>query len=142
MPYLKDLQAASTTQRIALGAKIVAAAGRMFDKGTETYKFRKLGTSRSTVAVTDTGKVVTAEMTGDFLVYETDFVLEGGSIASSLADSLCWYVNRFDEKGILARLSSQQRPGAVSPGFSGRTSFSTGRNWVGTSGSVATADLG
>jgi opacity protein-like surface antigen len=86
----------ATTNRA--GVKIRAAAGRVFDKKTKSYRFERWYVTVDSCR-SGYGKIATTEMNGDFK-FETDFVLGGGSIASALADILCYYVKESDQKGI------------------------------------------
>lgn len=80
------------------GKPAVVAAGRVTDKKSKLITFEKWY-----VTVEDCraghGKLVTIDMDGNFK-HETQFVLTGGSIASSLADMLCYVVDQVDKKGI------------------------------------------
>ena len=80
------------------GTQVVVAQGRVTDKKTTVVTFQKWY-----VSVTDcragNGKLVTLDMEGNFQG-ENDFVLHGGTVASSLAEMLCSDVINNDKKGI------------------------------------------
>lgn len=80
------------------GKRIVVAAGRTTDKNTKQMNFEKWY-----VEVEDCkrghGNLVTLRMDGTFS-FENQFVLKGGSVASGLAEMLCWLVFETDKKGI------------------------------------------
>jgi len=81
------------------GKQIAVAEGRVLNLNTKIYAFEKW------YVLTDQcragyGKVVTLNMAGEFL-YETDFVDNGGSVASALADMLCYNVKNNASKGVL-----------------------------------------
>ncbi len=80
------------------GENIVYAEGRRFAKDNNHIEFVKWY-----IKVSDCqrghGKLVTTSMNGDFK-WENDIVLQGGSVASSLADTLCLALKRQTDKGL------------------------------------------
>ncbi len=80
------------------GESIVYAEGRRFSKENNNIEFVKWY-----IKVSDCqrgyGKLVTTSMSGDFK-WENDIVLQGGSVASSLADTLCLALKRQTDKGL------------------------------------------
>jgi hypothetical protein len=80
------------------GKDVSVANGRSMDMKTRAITFE-----RWYVPVSDcrsgSGKVSTTDMAGNFK-YDNEFVLKGGSIASSIADMLCSFVLENDGKGL------------------------------------------
>ena len=80
------------------GEEIVTASGRTTDLKTKRVEFEQWYV-RVSACRNGSGKVVTADISGTFK-WDTDFVLKGGNIASSLADMLCSFVQERDGKSI------------------------------------------
>lgn len=84
------------------GNQIVIASGRVINKKTQKITFEKwyVGVDECR---TGYGKIVTLNMDGSFS-FENNFVLKGGSVASILADVLCYGVfeadKEADKKGV------------------------------------------
>lgn len=80
------------------GKKIVAAEGRVTSKQTNQITFSKWYVEVDHCRA-GYGKVVTVSMDGDFK-FDNEFVLNGGTVASSLAEMLCYAVAEADKRGI------------------------------------------
>ncbi|MBN8816897.1 MAG: hypothetical protein J0J06_15800 [Sphingomonas sp.] len=80
------------------GEEVVVASGRMTDLRTKQIYFEQWYV-RVSACRNGSGKLVTADISGNFK-WDTDFVLNGGNIASSLADMLCSFVQERDGKGL------------------------------------------
>jgi hypothetical protein len=80
------------------GEPIITAAGRTREKVSNRISFVRWY-ARVDDCRLQYGKLVTTDMGGTFL-READFVLGGGTIASSLAEVLCHAVSETDRKGI------------------------------------------
>lgn len=80
------------------GKEIVVAAGRVINKKTTTIEFEKWYVSVEDCEAQQ-GKLVTLDMSGKYK-YETDFVSKGGSVASMLAEMLCYAVEQRSSKSL------------------------------------------
>ncbi|MFM8866582.1 MAG: hypothetical protein ACKOFG_17145 [Limnohabitans sp.] len=80
------------------GENIIFAEGRIFWKKDSKIEFVKWY-AKVDDCNKGNGKLVTTNMSGDFQ-FDNDFVLNGGSVASSLADALCYPLRRQNERGI------------------------------------------
>lgn len=69
------------------GKPLVVAAGRIYDKSAKSYNFVKWYVTLDHCAA-GSGKLVTLNNDSEFK-YENDFVFKGGSVASSIAETLC-----------------------------------------------------
>ena len=67
---------------------ISAASGRTTDKASRNIRFEQWYV-RVKDCYRGVGKIVTADIDGNFL-YDTDFVIDGGNVASSIAEMLCY----------------------------------------------------
>ena len=70
------------------GKEIVVASGRVFDKKAKSFIFEKWYVLNED-CFNGYEKLVTLDMQGNYK-YEVDFVEKGGSVASSLAATLCY----------------------------------------------------
>lgn len=77
---------------------MVAAEGRVVNSTTTEITFRKWYVTVADCR-TGHGKVVTLSLQGDYQ-FENDFVLDGGSVSSALAEMLCYDIVRNEKKGI------------------------------------------
>ncbi len=80
------------------GVPIVSSSGRVHDLTSGRIEFERWYVTKGDCRK-GYGKVVTTDMSGAYK-FETDFVLDGGSVASSLAGVLCSAVAVMDAKGI------------------------------------------
>jgi hypothetical protein len=80
------------------GEEISTAFGRATNKHTKRIDFEQWYV-RVSDCHSGSGKIATTDMKGNFK-YDTDFVLKGGSVASELADILCYPVVESDRKGM------------------------------------------
>jgi hypothetical protein len=80
------------------GEQISTATGRMTNRKTNQITFKRWYV-RTSDCRKGSGKFVTLDLEGNFQ-FDTDFILKGGSVASSIADLLCGVVKDADDKGI------------------------------------------
>lgn len=80
------------------GTPIVFIQGRVFHAKNSSYAYEKWYVSVADCKV-GYGKLVTLKLDGEFS-YENDFVANGGSIGSAIADTLCYPVKEQDGKGV------------------------------------------
>ena len=84
------------------GKPLVIATGRVYDKTDKTYVFEKWYVTLEHCE-SGGGKLVTLTIDSDFK-YDNDFLLKGGTVGSSIAETLCDVATSFkqerSEKGI------------------------------------------
>lgn len=80
------------------GDEVVVAEGRVTNRLAHTIAFEKYY-AKVDDCRTGSGKLVTLDMAGNYK-FETDFVLHGGNVASSLAEMLCYAVSEADKKSL------------------------------------------
>ncbi len=80
------------------GQAVAVASGRVTDTKTTMITFERWYVP-ITACRAESGKVTTTDMAGNFK-YDNDFVLKGGSVASSIADMLCSFIIANDGKGL------------------------------------------
>lgn len=80
------------------GKEMVVATGRTVDKKTKRITFEKWYVLVDHCRAGQ-GQLTTVDMDGAYK-YETDFMFKGGTVASSLAEMLCYAVSDRDGKGI------------------------------------------
>lgn len=80
------------------GQAVAVASGRVTDSKTSEITFERWYVP-VTACRAQSGKITTTDMAGNFK-YDNDFVLQGGNVASSIADMLCSFVIANDGKGL------------------------------------------
>lgn len=94
-----DGKAGTLTATTNNGKQIVySALGKITDKKTTRISFERWYV-RKVDCQKGTGKLVTTDVNGDFK-FDSDFVLDGGSVAATLADMLCGFGNSVQDKGL------------------------------------------
>lgn len=80
------------------GKDVAVATGRSTELKNRMISFEKWYVSIAECRA-GSGKVITTDMAGNFK-YDNEFVLQGGSVASSIADMLCSFILENDGKGL------------------------------------------
>jgi hypothetical protein len=80
------------------GVNVIVAQGRIFNKKTKAIEFEQWYVSVDDCNAKQ-GKLVTLTLSGDYKL-DNDFVENGGTVASSLADMLCYGIKQAKLKGI------------------------------------------